>query len=303
MEEFKRENYPLVSIITPSYNQANFLEETILSVLNQEYNNIEYIIIDGGSKDGSLEIIRKYEKYFVYWASETDKGQGDAINKGIAKSKGEYICWVNSDDLLYPGFIESRVTLFQKNPDVDLIYGDVDQGKDPDKSWLRRGKQTSFNNILKTLDVPIPQQSAMWRRKVIDHTGLLDPNLYVLLDRDYFIRISKNHRILYDSGALSFFRIHEKSKSISETIKWAEELPPYYSSLTKSWVEYKKHSKRVMSQCFWLCGNIYAENNELILSKEFFNKAKKSDLLTYTKLSLIRNMVKIKQTLNKLIKF
>lgn len=283
-----------VSIITPSYNQGNYIERTILSVLSQDYQNIEYIIIDGGSNDGTIEIIQKYDNKITYWVSEKDNGQADAINKGLLKATGEFICWVNSDDLIYPDFISSRLKQFQRHPDIDMIYGDVDQGPDPDNSWLRKGKQTSFLSMLKTLNVPIPQQSAIWRRKVLDKTGFLDPQWHVLLDRDYFIRITRNHKVKYIPGSLAFFRVHQDSKSINEAIKWALELPAFYSSLIDEWDDYKKHRHQVMANCYWECAKICSENNEFEKAKEFFEKAKNESLITFSRHYLMKLLVKIK---------
>ena len=132
----------LVSIITPSYNQGEYLEDTILSVLNQDYPEIEYIVIDGGSSDNSVDVILKYAERISYWVSEPDKGQADAINKGFRKSRGNLICWINSDDLLYPDFVSTRVKQFLNNPGTDFIYGDVDQGISPGEKRLRKGAQT-----------------------------------------------------------------------------------------------------------------------------------------------------------------
>lgn len=288
---------PLVSVITPSFNQGKYIEETILSVLNQDYKNIEYIIIDGVSSDNSVDIIKKYGSKLTYWLSEPDKGQADAINKGFLKSTGEFICWVNSDDLIYPDFISSRLKQFQLHPDIDMIYGDVDQGPDPDNSWLRKGKQTSFLSMLKTINVPIPQQSAIWRRKVMEKTGFLDPKWHVLLDMDYFIRISKNHNILYIPGSLTFFRVHRNSKSINGAIKWAEELPEYYKSLVEEWDDYKKRRHFVLAKCYWECSKIYSENDQSEKTKEFREKAKKESLVTYCRLWFIQFLVKVKHSI------
>ena len=116
---------PLVSIITPSYNQVQYLEDTIQSVIQQDYPNIEYFVVDGGSTDGSLEIIERYKNKLAWWVSEPDQGQADAINKGFRKASGEIIAWLNSDDLYLPGAISSAVELFHENPTSGVIYGDA----------------------------------------------------------------------------------------------------------------------------------------------------------------------------------
>ena len=116
--------YPKISIVSPSFNKREFIERCILSVLNQNYPNLEYIIIDGGSTDGSVEIIKKYEKYLTFWVSEPNNGQVNAINKGLHKTTGEITAWLNSDDFYYPGVFVKAAKEFLKNPNIDLLYGD-----------------------------------------------------------------------------------------------------------------------------------------------------------------------------------
>jgi len=220
---------PRVSIITPSFNQADFLEEAIRSVLLQGYENLEYIIVDGGSTDGSVDLIRRYEPWISWWVSEPDRGQADAINKGFAKASGSIVGWLNSDDVLYPGFIERRVREFAVAPDVGLIYGDVDTGKSCDATeGVMRGRSTDFETIVRTLEVPIPQQSALWRRKLLDEIGGLDDRWRVVLDREFFLRVARYSRIAYRPGISGLFRLHSDSKSVAEEMRWVDELSRMY---------------------------------------------------------------------------
>lgn len=217
-----------ISIITPSYNQARFLERTIQSILAQDHANIEYIVIDGSSTDGSVDIIRRYEDHLAYWVSEKDDGQADAINKGFSVSTGQYLTWLNSDDILYPSSIRKMVEYLEANPQFDFAYGDVDLGFDERNTSTLKGRSMSFEDMLKTLEVPIPQQGCVWRRSVSDKIGGLNPKWHVVLDREFFLRVAERYNVSYLPGSIGFFRYHPDSKSIAQQARWLEELPPMY---------------------------------------------------------------------------
>jgi glycosyltransferase involved in cell wall biosynthesis len=221
-------NIPKISIITPSYNQGSFLEETILSVLNQTYQNIEYIVIDGGSSDDSVEILKKYNSQISYWISEKDCGQADAINKGLHIATGEYVGWLNSDDCLLPDATKTVVDIFLKKTNVDFIYGDVNQGVCLTDSKKLQGKQTTIENMLISGQVPIPQQGSLWRRSSLEKIGQVCTKWHVVLDRDIFIRTALKCNIYYLHKTLGFFRQHPNSKSTSQAIKWVDELQSMY---------------------------------------------------------------------------
>ncbi len=195
--------WPRVTVVTPSFNQGQFLEQTIRSVLLQGYPDLEYIVMDGASTDDSVQIIRKYSPWLSHWASEPDRGQAEAINKGFRLATGEYVTYLNSDDYQYPGFLADVVRLFQERPQVDFIYRDVDQGWDGDHTVPRRGEGLTVAEMVRTLNVPIPQQSAMWRRSLMERIGLLDPKWHVVLDREYFLRAGLHGTMAYVPGGAS----------------------------------------------------------------------------------------------------
>jgi len=226
-----QETEPKVTIITPSFNQGKFLEEAIRSVVLQDHPNLEYIVMDGGSTDESVEVIKRYEPWISSWISEPDAGQADAINRGFERATGDYLCWLNADDVLYQGFLSRRVVEFADRPSIDLIYGDIDTGWDDDKKELLRGEPPSFSDMLRTLDVAVPQQGAMWRRSTVQRIGGLDPRWRVVLDREFFLRIIHRGTAEYIPGRCGFFRQHEGAKSISETTAWVDELPLMYAEL------------------------------------------------------------------------
>ena len=216
-------NLPLVSIVTPSYNQQRYLEETIRSVLDQDYPALEYFVIDGGSNDGSVEIIKKYADKLTGWVSEPDQGQTEAINKGFLRSSGEFMAWLNSDDIYQPGAIRSAVEFMQKNPEIGLVYGDTDLIDGSGKKIGRfNAQQTSYQRLMRG-GVYIPQPAAFWRRELWERSGPLDPSYYFAMDYDLWVRFSKMTQIKYVPELWASFRIHDSGKStISDSRCWPE---------------------------------------------------------------------------------
>ena len=274
---------PKVTIVTPSYNQGEFIEETIRSVLLQNYPNLEYIIIDGGSTDNTIDIIRKYKSSISYWVSEPDRGQADAINKGFAKTSGEFLGWLNSDDCLYPGAIAKMVTELQNNPEVSMVYGDVDAGYDLEEIQFRLyGEQINLEKMLKTYRVPIPQQGSLWRRTAFEALGGLGQQWNLVLDRDFFLRIAQRFEIAYIPGTVGFFRQHSQSKSVSRSYAdaWLTEIPLMYQSffqqknLSEDLIELKNVSMGVV---YIHCASIAFKRGRILLLFGFINKALKED--------------------------
>lgn len=203
---------PLVSIVTPSYNQSQFLEETILSVLRQDYPNIEYIIIDGGSTDNSVEIIRKYEDRLAYWVSEKDRGQTHAVSKGFAMAGGSMMNWLCSDDVLEPSMVSISVDYLLRFPSVGMTYGDrirID-GKGNIYSMQRF---PAFRPYFLRWGFSIPQDTVLFRREAFEAAGGLDESLKMAMDFDLWCRISKIALIRHIPAFLGRFRIHGSNKS------------------------------------------------------------------------------------------
>lgn len=220
----KDSSWPKISIVTPSYNQGQFLERTILSVLNQNYSNLEYIIIDGGSTDGSIEVIKKYEKSLTYWISEQDNGQANAINKGWRIATGEIVAYLNSDDTYTAGAIKNIALYFMQHPEVDAIYGTcniINENDDVINVW----EPAEFNvkTLIRCGISTIPQQTVFFRSYVLKEVGLLDTSLRHAMDYEYWIRMGQKFRIQKTPYVLANFRIHTKSKTSLETsTQWQE---------------------------------------------------------------------------------
>ena len=214
---------PLVSIVTPSFNQAAYLEQTIRSVLDQDYPAIQYIVVDGGSTDGSLEIIQRYAEHLAQWVSASDLGQTDAINKGFALATGSFLAWLNSDDTYNPGAVTEAVDYLQDHPELGMVYGNayyIDEtgkriGRYPAKPTDYRGLRRGVNTVC--------QQSMFFRADLWRKVGPLDPTFYYAMDYDLWVRIAKIAPIAFHDRYWSNFRLHNRSKSMTAAARsWPE---------------------------------------------------------------------------------
>ena len=224
------QDLPLVSIVTPSFNQALFLEETIRSVLEQDYPRIEYMIVDGGSADGSVTIIKKYDNQLAWWVSEVDKGQTDAINKGFSHARGHILAWLNSDDTYEPGAVSAAVKYLQANPEVGMVYADCNFTNENSQVIGKfDAAQTDYKRLRQGY-VHIPQQTMFFRAGLWHAVGPLDPSFYFAMDYDLWTRIASRTRIQYLPGQTwANFRMHTSGKSIvADDRCWPEMLRVHY---------------------------------------------------------------------------
>lgn len=205
---------PKISIITPSYNQAEFIERTILSILEQDYPNIEHIIIDGGSTDGSADIIRKYASQLTYWVSEPDRGQAHAINKGLQIATGTWVAWQNSDDVFYPRTFSQLVQAAHDHPKADLIIGNMNL-IDKDDRLIRDVKyvRPSYAGLIAE-GMVLTNQAAFWRRRLHGELGFLNESLDCGFDYEWFLRVLAGGRCAaHVNAAWGGLRLHEDTKT------------------------------------------------------------------------------------------
>lgn len=221
---------PLVSIVTPSLNKGRFIEETILSIRNQTYPRIEHIVIDGGSTDETLDVLRKYGDSLV-WISEPDKGQYHASNKGLRMAKGEILGWLMADDTYMPQAVETAVKFLIKNPDVAMVYGNC-PFIDKDGKVIREFPSEPFD-LARLVRGPniIPSPTVFFKKKVLDSVGYFDTNLYMSADYDLFIRIGLKYRIEYIPKPLATYRLHPGTKTTGESHKFGPDLLYIYDKL------------------------------------------------------------------------
>ena len=211
-----------VSIITPSFNQAAFLEETLRSVLEQDFPHIEYIVIDGASTDGSVEIIRKYAPRLAYWVSERDSGQAQAINKGMAHAKGEIVAWLNSDDYYLPGAVSAAVRAFEDHPEAALVHADLLAVDEHGRTINRlKYKQSSLAGLL-WFQI-IGQPAVFMRRAAFERAGGLDPAFHFLLDHHLWIRIASQGQILHLPQTWAAARYHPQAKNRANAAQFGRE--------------------------------------------------------------------------------
>jgi glycosyltransferase involved in cell wall biosynthesis len=224
---------PKISIVTPSYNQGAFLEETIRSVIDQGYPNLEYIIIDGGSTDNSVDVIRKYEKHLAYWVSERDRGQTDALNKGIKRCTGDVFGFINSDDFLYPKSLSRIADTWAEGARWMVgwsIYLELGGSNWP---YLKRPTHSKSDWFLWN---PIPQQSTFFARSFFDEIGPFREDLHYSFDYEYWMRMrfQAQAKLVVIRQCLAAFRYHDASKTVALASKFGAEDQ-------KIWDEYRKY--------------------------------------------------------------
>ncbi len=210
-----------VSIITPSFNQAAYLEQTILSVLDQDHADIEYIVMDGGSSDDSVDIIRKYQDRLAYWASEGDEGQADALNKGFSHATGEIVAWLNSDDYYLPGAISAAVQIFDRHPHILQVYGDMIAVDEMGGIFNRFSyKQLTLEDLL---CFQIIGQPAVFMRRSALQGIQLDPTLHFLLDHQLWIQIVRRGPMLHVDQTWAAARYHPHAKNRAQAADFGKE--------------------------------------------------------------------------------
>jgi len=219
----------LISIVTPSYHQARYIEETIQSVLAQDYPHIEYLIVDGGSTDGTVDIIKKYEDKLAWWVSEKDGGQTDAINKGFARAKGDILAWINSDDTYEPGAVSAAVKYLQKYPKIGMVYGDCNYINENGQGIGKFHSAQTNCRLLRQGYTHIPQQTMFFRAELWKQIGPLDPSFYFAMDYDVWTRIAACTEIKYIPQTWANFRLHTSGKTITADDRcWPEMLRVHY---------------------------------------------------------------------------
>jgi glycosyltransferase involved in cell wall biosynthesis len=234
---FQIERYPRISVVTPSFNQGAYLGETLASVASQHYPELELIVMDGGSTDDSVEVIKSFASCVTYWESQPDQGQSHAINKGFAKATGDIVCWLNSDDVFLPGALNAVAHAFNSHPDWEWVsapslkFGDglhevggLYELPHDRVEWLRF--------------CPLAQPSTFWKRSLYDRLGGLDESFHFALDYEYWVRfVFGGASVHFMDRPLSAYRLHDVSKTISSQEKFrAEEerlREKYWDKLTR----------------------------------------------------------------------
>ncbi len=232
---------PLISIVTPSFNQVQFLEQTIRSVLDQHFSGLEYMVVDGGSNDGSVDIITKYAGELSWWVSEPDQGQGDAIRKGFARAKGKYLAWINSDDTYLPGSFKQAVAALEANPDWGLVYGDVLAVNEKDQKINLLTYQPYQLQELMQFHI-IGQPAVFLRREVYEQAGGISSAFHYLLDHHLWLRMAALQPIGYVPQTWAAARFHQAAKNTAMAAEFAGE-----ALQIAGWLEQEAPFKQVMT--------------------------------------------------------
>lgn len=241
---------PSISIITPSYQQGQFIEETIQSIITQNYPDLEFFIIDGGSNDQTVDIIKKYEDQITSWVSEPDDGQTHAINKGFRIATGDIVTWINSDDLLTPGALLKVGEFFRDNPDIQVLYGDgIAIDRNGEKLYARRPGGFDLEWFIRT-DY-ILQPSGFFRRSLLKELEFLDEHLHYAMDTDIYLRMALRSKLVYLPLVLSKFRLYPEAKTSEGRYPFTLDIIYIIDKILRSGEYSAEITGALMSSLFW----------------------------------------------------
>lgn len=264
-----------VTIVTPSYNQADFLGTTIQSVLDQDYPALEYFVVDGGSTDGSVNVIRKYEDRLAWWIAEKDRGQAEAINKGLSRAHGEVVAWLNSDDFYLPGAIADAVAVFEENPGLGLVFGDAltIDGEGRPINVLTFGDWSYLDLLSFRI---ICQPAVFMRRSVLERSGLMDEGYHYMLDHHLWLRIARYSEVKYVPQLWAAARHHAGAKNISQASGFAREtrrVVDWLQSHPAFGQDVSAHARLVYGGAYRLQGRYYLDGGEMGKALRYYSQA------------------------------
>ncbi len=265
---------PLVSIVTPSFNQGQYIEQTILSVLDQDYPRIEYMVMDGGSTDGTLDVLRRYDDRLV-WFSEPDRGQSHAINKGWQRSQGDILAWLNSDDFYEPGAVQVLVEQFSAHPEAAVVYGDAAY-VDASGEFLRKASiESSLLPKILVTNV-VGQPNAFVARWAVEEIGLLDESLHYVMDYEFWLRMLGRFQFVHVPKVIANARIHDECKTWGQADQHLSEcitlLQRFYSSTSvPAWAV--RYRAKAVGYWYTALGSYWAQQGKYRLAAKNFYQA------------------------------
>lgn len=251
LDNVSKADYPKISIVTPSYNQGEYIEETIRSVLLQGYPNLEYIVCDGGSSDETVSILQKYSQWISFWVSEPDNGQSNAINKGFKQSSGDIAAWINSDDLYEKGAFNLVAHEYMMHPDYGLFYGDCLSFSDVGAHSILVCPHKIYSRKMLLQGQYFQQPSSFFNWKCLKEIGYINEEFHFCMDYDLFFRLCENYASVYIPATLARFRYQEDSKTVSQNYKFLTEIIVVLDKIIKTTDLDKKCMDIALTRMFW----------------------------------------------------
>jgi glycosyltransferase involved in cell wall biosynthesis len=259
------------TIVTPSYNQGQFIEETICSVVDQDYDNFEYFVIDGGSTDGTVDVIKKFEKKITSWISERDKGQSHALNKGVKQATGDILIWINSDDILEKDALKKAAQYFQQHPEIDVLHGRSIIFQDG--QYVIRGADARYLPEQYLSGMAFPQPSAFIRRSTMEKCHpKFNENLDFGMDYDLFVSLYLNGNFMNVPDVFSKYRLHTTSKTISTNDGFAEDWQKIFNKVIHSFDDTVEIRTALRQLSMWH-GEVDSYTTTKSFEKDFLRKA------------------------------